>query len=463
MVIQRQKRSRQETLTRNLGMDVVTDQSDHEVESALRTEEQEQPRIHSFPSLGRQTSVYSLTLDEFQNTLTSDGKSFGSMNMDEFLKSIWTAEENEAQAQNANTMVPTAEAKTSLTIMNPQYHFRDTPNESSSIPRQLNLTRQGSLSVPAPLCLKTVEEVWSEISRTQQSTSNIPHANSNQREPTYGEMTLEDFLVKAGVVREEGAAAQVPAPRPHAHSQPHTAPLQLQPRTQPQPQPQLPYGMYLNCDSTAASNFMVVGCGGTSVRVPTPFKPQPQTGGGTVTTCFPGGKSSAIAPQPAVSCYGGGVANGACGTESFGEKSPVSSDGIGTNKPGRKRIIDGPVERVIERRQKRMIKNRESAARSRARKHAYTIELEAELNQLKHENAYLRQKLTEMETKSKQQTEMETKSKQQTEMETKSKQQKWCNLIMLFHEEQLEAAKTKAPTKATEKLGLLRRSFSCPF
>lgn len=35
---------------------------------------------------------------------------------------------------------------------------------------------------------------------------------------------------------------------------------------------------------------------------------------------------------------------------------------------GRKRMVDGPVEKVVERRQRRMIKNRESAARSRARK-----------------------------------------------------------------------------------------------
>ena len=368
-------------------MEVVTDQSDHEVESALRNEEQEQHRIDSFPSLGRQSSVYSRTLDEFQNTLTNDGKSFESMNMDEFLKSIWTAEENEAQAQNGNTMVPTAEAKTSLTNMYPQYHFGETtPNESSNIARQ-SLTRQGSLSVPAPLCLKTVEEVWSDISRTQQSTSNIPHAGSKQRQPTYGEMTLEDFLVKAGVVREEGVVPQVPPPRPQPqpqpqfqlqpHIQPHTTPLQLrshtaplQPQPPPQSRPQLPYGMYLNCDSTTASNFMILGCGGTrSVGVPTQFKPPVQNGGGTVATCLPGGKSSAIGNQPAVSCHGGGVATGVCGTESFGEMSPISSDGIGTNKPGPKRIIDGPVERVIERRQKRMIKNRESAARSRARKH----------------------------------------------------------------------------------------------
>ncbi|PKA46161.1 Protein FD [Apostasia shenzhenica] len=43
-----------------------------------------------------------------------------------------------------------------------------------------------------------------------------------------------------------------------------------------------------------------------------------------------------------------------------------------------------------DRRQKRMIKNRESAARSRARKQAYTNELELEVAQLAEENARLK-------------------------------------------------------------------------
>ncbi|KAL9690339.1 hypothetical protein QQ045_010737 [Rhodiola kirilowii] len=44
----------------------------------------------------------------------------------------------------------------------------------------------------------------------------------------------------------------------------------------------------------------------------------------------------------------------------------------------------------FDQRHKRMIKNRESAARSRARKQAYTVELELEVAQLKQENAILR-------------------------------------------------------------------------
>uniref|UniRef100_A0A7I4C3H2 BZIP domain-containing protein n=2 Tax=Physcomitrium patens TaxID=3218 RepID=A0A7I4C3H2_PHYPA len=64
--------------------------------------------------------------------------------------------------------------------------------------------------------------------------------------------------------------------------------------------------------------------------------------------------------------------------------------GLDGSVRGRKRGPDGPVEKVVERRQRRMIKNRESAARSRARKQAYTVELEAEVSQLKEENMRLR-------------------------------------------------------------------------
>ncbi|KAL5216965.1 hypothetical protein ABZP36_017649 [Zizania latifolia] len=47
-------------------------------------------------------------------------------------------------------------------------------------------------------------------------------------------------------------------------------------------------------------------------------------------------------------------------------------------------------EKTVERRKKRMIKNRESAARSRARKQAYTNELENKIARLEEENKRLR-------------------------------------------------------------------------
>jgi hypothetical protein len=48
------------------------------------------------------------------------------------------------------------------------------------------------------------------------------------------------------------------------------------------------------------------------------------------------------------------------------DSSPTTNGPV--TRHGRKRCSEAPVEKVIERRQRRMIKNRESAARSRARK-----------------------------------------------------------------------------------------------
>ncbi|KAL4022857.1 hypothetical protein IC575_016603 [Cucumis melo] len=56
----------------------------------------------------------------------------------------------------------------------------------------------------------------------------------------------------------------------------------------------------------------------------------------------------------------------------------------------KRRQVDDMKEKTIERRQRRMIKNRESAARSRARKQAYTNQLEHEVSCLKKTNSWLR-------------------------------------------------------------------------
>ncbi|XP_073271138.1 ABSCISIC ACID-INSENSITIVE 5-like protein 6 isoform X3 [Primulina huaijiensis] len=55
------------------------------------------------------------------------------------------------------------------------------------------------------------------------------------------------------------------------------------------------------------------------------------------------------------------------------------------------------LENVMERRQMRMIKNRESASRSRARKQAYTLELESEVAKLREMNRELQKKQEEFE------------------------------------------------------------------
>uniref|UniRef100_A0A0E0JRH9 BZIP domain-containing protein n=1 Tax=Oryza punctata TaxID=4537 RepID=A0A0E0JRH9_ORYPU len=65
------------------------------------------------------------------------------------------------------------------------------------------------------------------------------------------------------------------------------------------------------------------------------------------------------------------------------------ADGAGgaTGGRSRKRHLLDPMDRAAMQRQKRMIKNRESAARSRERKQAYIAELESLVTQLEEENA----------------------------------------------------------------------------
>uniref|UniRef100_A0A7N0VKB3 BZIP domain-containing protein n=2 Tax=Kalanchoe fedtschenkoi TaxID=63787 RepID=A0A7N0VKB3_KALFE len=368
-------------------------------------------------TLGRQSSIYSLTLDEFQHTLCDSGKNFGSMNMDEFLNSIWTAEENQA----VNTSGAAVAAATGANQHGAHSLMNFGHGESMSgrqITKQPSLPRQGSLTIPAPLCRKTVDEVWSEIHKNQhgaQHASNVQTSGSAHRQPTFGEMTLEDFLVKAGVVREQNNGQQLP------------------------PAQQQQYNLYQNSTHptmpgpgfvTRTPPILAVGGHGGGVS-PAAFIPHGGVGvGGGVGDLSGYGANGKNGGTYHAAPYGGRVGNGAGEGGGYGAAqslaidanvSPVSSEGMGPQMDSvsggqygmdfggirgpsnRKRIIDGPVEKVVERRQRRMIKNRESAARSRARKQAYTVELEAELNQLREENAQLRQALQELERKRKQQ------------------------------------------------------------
>ncbi|XP_013634792.1 PREDICTED: ABSCISIC ACID-INSENSITIVE 5-like protein 3 isoform X2 [Brassica oleracea var. oleracea] len=95
-------------------------------------------------SLPRQNSLYSLKLHEVQNHLGSSAKPLGSMNFDELLKNVWSAE-----ATNQ-------------------------PREAT----EAGLSRQGSLALPRGLSKKTVEEVWREIQHDKNGSSGNPHASN---------------------------------------------------------------------------------------------------------------------------------------------------------------------------------------------------------------------------------------------------------------------------------------------
>ncbi|EMS53961.1 ABSCISIC ACID-INSENSITIVE 5-like protein 2 [Triticum urartu] len=205
--------------------------------------------------------------------------------------------------------------------------------------------------MPPELSKKTVDEVWKGIQDSPKRSGEEGSRRRRERQPTFGEMTLEDFLVKAGVVAEGhlkdpidlpanmGAVgssvieAAAPSLNPGAHW--------LQQYLEPQ-----------------------------HPRMAGPFM------------------ASHLGPQPL------SVATGAIMEPIYpdGQITSPMLDALSDPQTARRKrgASDGVTDKVVERRQKRMIKNRESAARSRARKQAYTNELENKVSRLEEENERLK-------------------------------------------------------------------------
>ncbi|KAG9128864.1 hypothetical protein Leryth_009641 [Lithospermum erythrorhizon] len=277
--------------------------------------------------LAREGSFYGLTLDEVQNQLGDLGKPLTSMNLDELLKTLWTAESTQGM-----DVVPSLQ------------HGQAAPVSS--------LQRQSSIALSRDLSKKTVDEVWKEIQNGQKS-SNLEQ-RTQERHPTLGEMTLEDFLVKAGVVAESG-----PTRRDSGSA------MGVELVSIPQQQAQARWANYPMTAARQSSqqqpNIMPVYMPGHPIQQPIPMGANPMM--------------DVIYPESQM-------------TMSPSALMGALSD---TQTPGRKRGASGEVvEKSVERRQKRMIKNRESAARSRARKQAYTHELENKVSRLEEENERLK-------------------------------------------------------------------------
>ncbi|XP_031491620.1 bZIP transcription factor 23 isoform X1 [Nymphaea colorata] len=407
------------------------------------------------------------------------GKDFGSMNMDEFLKSVCFAEDT----QGFGTPLDLQEGN------------------SGSLGRQPSLQRQGSLTLPRTLSLKTVDEVFKDMFRESVEPSGNLNTPFPQRQQTLGEMTLEEFLVRAGVVREgiQSAAnsglllgnygtsmggnsatpvqsdvglvlgfgqsdqtngnlssmayqgivdssassmATLEGIRSQSQQQPQ---LQQQQQQLPwlnsrynqspvvqQPKPQEnqlfhkqsiigfapPVQISNNVDmknpsiGSSLSLSQVGGISGNGAQVGSAGVvgiADSKAGIAVVSSSCNGYMKGGIQGGGGISVTSLGAPGGAVTTAA--RASPLSSEGLnksdgdnsslspvpytfGGGLRGRKG--GGPLEKVVERRQRRMIKNRESAARSRARKQAYTMELEAEVAKLKDENMKLQKKQAEI-------------------------------------------------------------------
>lgn len=342
-------------------------------------------------SLTRQPSVYSLTFDEFVSSMGGSGKDFGSMNMDELLKNIWSAEE-------VQTMGGSEEGGAALG----QY-----------------LQRQGSLTLPRTLSQKTVDEVWKDISKDY--GPNLAAAPQAQRQPTLGEMTLEEFLVRAGVVREDAKPVNDGGVFVDLSRAGNNSALGLGFQAQAQAQQLNKVTGFMGNRITPTDDPMM-GLQSSNTNLPLNvngvrsssnqqqmqnsqphqhhqqqiFPKQPAL---TYATQMPlsgnqgmrGGMVGLAADQGLNATnlvQGGGIAGmvglspGAVQLATGSPANQVSGDKMGKSNGdtssvspvpyvfngGMRGRKSGAVEKVIERRQRRMIKNRESAARSRARK-----------------------------------------------------------------------------------------------
>lgn len=374
-------------------------------------------------TLARQSSVYSLTFDEFQNTLGGFGKDFGSMNMDELLKNIWTAEE--------------IQAMTSI------------GGGEGSVPGG-NLQRQGSLTLPRTLSQKTVDEVWRDLTKESSGGGGAKVESCNggsnvpQRQQTLGEITLEEFLVRAGVVREDtqptgrpnngGFFGELLQPnnigelsRPNNNNsltfgfqQPIQSNGVLRNRMMENNNsvPNQPPSLAMNVGGLRSSQQQI-----QQLQQQQPLFPKPATVAfaspvhlvNNAQLANPGNRGSVVGVvEPSMNTalvQGGGIGMVGLGpgvvTNVAGSPaSQISSEAKSTIDTSslspipyvfsRGRKCGGALEKVVERRQRRMIKNRESAARSRARKQAYTLELEAEVAKLKEMNQELEKKQAEI-------------------------------------------------------------------
>nr|XP_043637434.1 ABSCISIC ACID-INSENSITIVE 5-like protein 3 [Erigeron canadensis] len=251
------------------------------------------------------TTLYNLTLDEVQQQLGDLGKPFSSMNLDELLKTV--------------------------------NHPNDYTDLDSGITK------------------KTVDEVWRSIQMGQKDIKNggdgggsvsdgtgsgFKNGGDGNRQGTLGEMTLEDFLVKAGVVADSSG------------------------------------------EKKESEEMSVVDMqGGEWMNMNYPQMPMIEQQQSLVM-----GGHYPVQQQSAGLGAGSGVMD-----VGYMSRTPLMGSLSDAHMTGRKRSASGGViEKSVERRQKRMIKNRESAARSRARKQAYTQELENKISRLEEENEKLR-------------------------------------------------------------------------
>ncbi|XP_044510751.1 protein FD [Mangifera indica] len=228
-------------------------------------------------------------------------------------------------------------------------------NNNSSTSPSKSKSSSSTSSSPAPFSPSsssatktTMEEVWRDISLSSlndHSNSTLTNTNSNHnnnnQHSNYPSLILQDFLARPFFNNDPPARARGPSAEP----------------TFPSLKP--PLATMLSLNSGSGSDVQ-----GIEPSAPDPGRPNQQLNG-----------------------------HMNFGTRSFGCSHNTVLDAMDSPTvfpPYCKKRLSENDDYSDDRRHKRMIKNRESAARSRARKQAYTNELELEVAHLVEENAKLK-------------------------------------------------------------------------
>ncbi|KAL8097113.1 hypothetical protein AgCh_030279 [Apium graveolens] len=348
-------------------------------------------------SLARQSSVYSLTFEELQNTFDGAGKDFGSMNMDELLKNIWTAE-------GTQPMISSGDIRQGIPL----------PGG--------NLKQQGSLTLPRTLSQKTVDEVWKDLLK---ETDNVKDGNGGVvgetahitgRPNNGGSQVNSNAALPFGFaqpeisyescrnnVRENSNAVRNPYSNLVLSSRGITSQQQSQQQQQQhrllqqhqqKQQPLLPKQVTLAFASptNAGNNANLTSPGARNLLV---RRGDPFMNNSATQSCVRQNREisiASLAPRVAVPVGSPKSQLASNMNPDRNLDSSILSHSPFAYNDGTQGRKTGTFEKVVERRRKRMIKNRESAARSRARKQAYTLELEAEVAKLKEVNEEMQNK-----------------------------------------------------------------------
>ncbi|KAK7321101.1 hypothetical protein VNO77_31297 [Canavalia gladiata] len=265
-----------------------------------------------YPPMVRQGSLYNLSFDEVQSQLGNTGKPLHGMNLDDELQ------QNVISAENGQQLVQ---------------------NPSSDHHHSFIL---GNIGLNGTLSNKTISEVWRGIVHQE-------HMNRSVEHPSLGETTLENFLARAGVIN---VGNQDNLTQPLMGIDPMVMPSQqehwLQLQMQMQMQMQIPA---INIHQQQQQH-------------------EEQDHQQIIGLCpdFSVSSKSSVYENPVMEI---GYSENSVAISMSSACSDSKSAIVGKKN----RYSDEVLEKTIERRQKRMAKNRESAARSRAKKQVSTKSL----------------------------------------------------------------------------------------